>query len=86
MTTVVARIDLVELERCTDVGWTCDDEVRHFSIIPGLDPRSACVDVTTTVENAQECHQCLLEKSVLMLSQIKTHVRASPETSWEEAG
>ena len=27
-------------ERCTDGGYTCDDEVLHFSLIPELEPRS----------------------------------------------
>ena len=46
----------VEPERCTDGGWTCGDEVRHFSFVPELEPRSAWMTQQVST-NAHEHHK-----------------------------
>ena len=60
-------LERVDRERWTDRGWTCDDEVGHFSLIPELEPHSAWM--------SQNCQQ--------MRGNIKTRMYVSQETSRE---
>ena len=54
-------------QRRTDGGWTCDNDVGHFSLIPELEPRSAWM--------SQNCQR--------MPANLRAYVCVSQETSRE---
>ena len=64
--------------RCADGGWTCDDEVCHFSHIPELEPRSAWMSLQVEQKGR---HMTTVDKCALT-SQLECACHQRPVGKW----